>query len=86
MAGEKWEIDAFRITLDDLILLDEIRSTMAGKVRPFKALLCRVVVNKSEEEIGNLAIPELLELANHIGKAVEETALPKETESASPTS
>lgn len=86
MVAKKWKIDALKLTLDDLVLLDEIGASLAGKVRPFKALLCRVVVNKTEDEIGSLAIPELLELANQIGKAVEETALPKETESALPTS
>lgn len=79
MSKDRWEIDINQLTLDDLILLEEADQGMAGKSGAIKELLGRLLVNRSADEVGKLTLPELADLVTHIGKAVEESALPKAT-------
>ena len=60
---ETWEVDPSEVSLDDIIMLERMESgsTSASEIKTF---LGRLVSNKTEDEIGQICLPDLCE---HIG-------------------
>ena len=78
-----WEIDPATWTLNDLIELQEkaegIRAGVVG-VKDMRALLARLVVNKTEEEIGQVPLTELPDRLADLNAAIDEhLSIPKAT-------
>lgn len=76
---ERWEFDVAQLTVDDFILLEDAETGILGRVRGFKEMLGRLMVNMTADDIGELTIPELAELVETIQKEAVDTALPKAT-------
>lgn len=77
MAEQEIRIDADKITIDDLVLLEDIGEGKAS-LRDIRDLLNRVVVGG----VGKRRAGELRDLAEAVNKAVSELANPKEAEQA----
>lgn len=83
MVEEKWEVDAERLTLDDLILLEEAGEGRM-KMRELRDLIARLVTNKTAEEIGKLPLVELRTRIDELGEAISEMMrLPKSNDTPS---
>jgi len=72
---ETWEIDVDKVTLNDLILLEE-GSKSLEKAREVRDLLGRLVKNKTPEEIGEIPLGELWKHLDAVGEAIKDT-IPK---------
>ncbi len=79
MAKETWEIELSEVTLDDVITLEGMSSGLIS-CKEIKTFLGRLVSNKTEEDIGQIPLPELREHLTAVGIAVKEAvAIPKES-------
>lgn len=72
---ETWEVDIDKVTLDDLILLEEGAQSLA-KASELRELLGRLVKNRTAKQIGKLPLGELWKHLDAIGEAIFDT-IPK---------
>lgn len=83
---EVWEVDFDRVTLNDLIILEEGAAAFSRgdfeNVRKVRDLLGRLVVNKTAEEIGEIPLGELWECLEAVSEGIKGT-VPKETDTPS---
>ena len=74
---EVWEVDFDKVTLNDLIILEEGAAAFSkgefGASRKVRDLLGRLVMNRTAEEIGELPLGELWECLDSIGEAIKDT-------------
>lgn len=72
---EVWEIDFDRVTLNDLIVLEEGAAEFSKSdfknVRSVRDLLGRLVVNKTAEEIGDVPLGELWECLEAVSEGIK---------------
>jgi hypothetical protein len=77
-----WKFDASKATLQDIIALEELQEgTGSGRVKYFRDLLIRLSIDKTEEEIDNLSLTELGQVATALGDAVREAMAPPKANS-----
>jgi len=69
---ETWEIDVDQVTLNDLVLLEQ-GSKSLERASEIRALLGRLVKNKTAEEIGDVPLGELWGHLDAIGEAIKDT-------------
>jgi len=75
MAEDRWEIDPKTWTLNDLVELQDVAMAIkegSGSVRTMRSLLARLVVNKTEEEIGQVPLVELPQRLADLNAAITE--------------
>ena len=78
MTDDVWEIDVDEMTLDDLEVLEQGIGP-GSSVAQVKAVLGRLVTNKTPEEIGKIPLRDLRRHLDKLGQTVAELAIPKES-------
>lgn len=76
---EVWEVDLDRLTVDDVVELEEAGSG-AATMRRVREILGRLVSNKTEEEIGKTSIAELRRQLDLMRGTIGDLAVPKESD------
>jgi len=69
---DTWEIDVEKLTLNDLILLEEGGKSLE-RARDVREVLGRLVTNKTAEEIGEIPLGELWEHLEAVSEAIKDT-------------
>jgi len=68
---DTWEIDVEKLTLNDLILLEEGGKSLE-RARDVREVLGRLVTNRTAEEIGEIPLGELWKHLDEVGKAIKD--------------
>jgi hypothetical protein len=74
--SDTWEIDPTQWVLDDVIAVQEageaLKAGGAAGLKQIRAVLGRLVTNKTEEEIGRTPLTDLSQRLDELSEAIDE--------------